>query len=55
MDFVSGWVENIVEKGENCSLGAFSPYPTMFQKSQQKGSKKQMYMVKVHCRDMMAL
>ena len=26
------WIENIVGKGENCSLRAISPFPTVFSK-----------------------
>ena len=32
LKFVLGRVENIVGKGENAELPAFSPFPTMFSK-----------------------
>ena len=31
--FVLGRIENIVEKGENAGLPAFSPFPTMFSRA----------------------
>ena len=40
LKFVLGWVENIVEKGENASYQHFLLFPQCFQKAFSLGSLK---------------